>query len=49
VVAGILVFRALTFFLPVPLGAGAFVVWRAKKSWLKAVPDDSPEEALASG
>jgi len=49
VVAGILVFRALTFFLPVPLGAASFVVWRAKKSWLKTVPVEPSEAPLTTG
>ena len=33
IVAAVLVFRFLTFFMPVPLGAAAYVVWRRNKSW----------------
>ncbi len=35
VVAAVLVFRFLTFFLPVPTGAAAYVFWRGNKSWRK--------------
>jgi uncharacterized protein (TIRG00374 family) len=35
VVAAILVFRFLTFFLPVPLGAAAYAFWRTNTSWRK--------------
>lgn len=33
VVAAILVFRAITFILPIPLGAGSYVLWRRNQSW----------------
>ncbi len=33
VVAAILVFRAITYLLPVPLGAVSYVVWRRNTSW----------------
>ncbi len=33
IVAAVLVFRFLTFFLPVPFGAAAYVTWRRNKSW----------------
>lgn len=33
VVAAILVFRVITYALPIPLGAGAYVVWRRNRSW----------------
>ena len=33
VVAAILVFRFLTFFLPIPFGAIAYVYWRGNRSW----------------
>ncbi len=33
VVAAILVFRFLTYFLPIPFGAAAYTYWRANKSW----------------
>lgn len=37
VVAAVLIFRALTWIMPILLGAVAFVVWRTKKSWRKGV------------
>ena len=33
VVAAILVFRVITYALPVPLGATAYVIWRRNQSW----------------
>lgn len=33
IVAAVLVFRFLTFFIPVPLGTAAYVAWRRNKSW----------------
>lgn len=33
VVAAILVFRAITYLLPIPLGAISYVTWRANKTW----------------
>lgn len=33
VVAAILVFRAVTYALPIPLGAAAYLVWRRNRSW----------------
>ena len=33
VVAAILVFRAVTYLLPIPLGLISYVVWRVNKSW----------------
>ena len=38
VVAGVLVFRALSFFVPVPLGLGMFVVWKKMLRWRQPVP-----------
>ena len=37
VVAGVLVFRALSFFVPVPLGVGTFVVWKKMLRWRQPV------------
>jgi putative heme transporter len=34
-VAGDLVFRTVTYLLPIPVGAITYVIWRRKKSWLK--------------
>lgn len=33
VVAAILVFRAVTYLLPIPLGALSYVIWRTNKTW----------------
>lgn len=33
VVAAILVFRVITYALPIPLGAAAYLVWRRNQSW----------------
>lgn len=33
VVAGVLVFRVLTFFLPIPLGLATYVVWKRDRIW----------------
>ncbi len=38
VVAGVLVFRVLSFFLSVPLGLGTFVVWKKMLRWRQPVP-----------
>jgi uncharacterized protein (TIRG00374 family) len=43
VVSAVLVFRAVTYFLPIPLGAGAYVFWRGNRSWRK-----TPAERAAS-
>ncbi len=33
VVAAILVFRAVTYLLPIPLGLTSYAIWRVNKSW----------------
>ena len=33
VVAAILVFRAVTYLLPIPLGLLSYIVWRVNSSW----------------
>jgi uncharacterized membrane protein YbhN (UPF0104 family) len=43
IAAAVLVFRAITFLLPVPLGAISYVIWRANKSWRVSVPPDDEE------
>jgi uncharacterized protein (TIRG00374 family) len=37
-VAGVLIFRALTYVAEIPLGAVTYVVWRANKSWRRDTP-----------
>ena len=41
VVAAVLVFRFLTFFLPIPTGALSYSYWRANTSWRQAPEDDA--------
>jgi len=33
IVAAVLLFRAITFFMPIPLGALSYVFWRRNRSW----------------
>jgi len=33
VVAAILVFRAITYLLPIPLGLASYIIWRINKTW----------------
>jgi len=42
IAAGVLLFRGLTWLLPIPLGMAAWVFWRVNKNWLH-----SPEERRA--
>lgn len=44
VAAAVLVFRALTYVLPIPLGAGTYVFWRRNRSWRRA-PGTAPRPA----
>lgn len=45
VAAAVLVFRALTYVLPIPLGLGAYVFWRRNSSWRRA-PNAAPRTEL---
>lgn len=38
VAAGVLLFRALTYGMQIPLGGITYVIWKRKKSWLKPAP-----------
>jgi uncharacterized membrane protein YbhN (UPF0104 family) len=38
IVAGVLIFRVLTYGLQIPLGAVTYFIWRGKKSWLRDTP-----------
>jgi uncharacterized protein (TIRG00374 family) len=51
VVAATLVFRALTYLLPIPLGIGAWIFWRQNRSWRKEPPESSlsPTGAATAG
>jgi len=45
VAAGVLVFRVLTYVLPIPLGLITYVVWQRKRSWRRA-PNAAPRTEL---
>ena len=47
VVAAVLIYRALTYLLPIPLGLAAYVFWRRNRSWRDSAPPASPELAGA--
>ena len=38
IVAGILIFRVLTYGIQILIGAATYVIWRRKKSWLRTSP-----------
>ncbi|HEX6844580.1 MAG TPA: lysylphosphatidylglycerol synthase domain-containing protein [Actinomycetota bacterium] len=38
IVAGVLLFRLLTFGIQIPLGGVTYLIWRAKKSWMRDTP-----------
>ncbi|MGY1695036.1 YbhN family protein [Geodermatophilus sp. SYSU D00814] len=45
VAAGVLVFRGLTYVLPIPLGLGTYVFWRTNHSWRRE-PNSAPRTEL---
>jgi len=45
VAAGVLIFRALTYVLPIPLGLLTYVYWRRNTSWRRA-PNTAPRTEL---
>jgi uncharacterized protein (TIRG00374 family) len=45
VAAAVLVFRALTYVLPIPLGLLTYIFWRRNRSWRRA-PGTAPHTAL---
>jgi putative heme transporter len=55
VAAAVLVFRALTFVLQIPIGAFTYVIWRRKKSWMRpparedALPPDETADPQVAG
>jgi len=49
IAASVLVFRAITFFLPIPLGAISYVIWRNNKSWRKSPPPNDEQGDGAGG
>jgi uncharacterized membrane protein YbhN (UPF0104 family) len=47
IAAAVLVFRAITFVLPIPLGAIAYLIWRGNTSWRKSVPNGNQVDESA--
>ncbi len=47
VVAGVLIFRGLTYLLPIPLGLLTYLFWRRNTSWRDSAPPLSPALAPA--
>lgn len=45
VAAAVLMFRALTYVLPIPVGLGCYVFWRHNRSWRRE-PNSAPRTAL---
>jgi uncharacterized membrane protein YbhN (UPF0104 family) len=45
VAAGVLVFRVLTYVLPIPLGVLTYLFWQRNRSWRRA-PNSAPRTAL---
>ena len=45
VVASVLVYRTLTYVLPIPVGVACYAVWRRNKRWRKAPPSVEPVAA----
>ncbi|HSP29852.1 MAG TPA: lysylphosphatidylglycerol synthase transmembrane domain-containing protein [Ilumatobacteraceae bacterium] len=39
VAAAVLVYRGLTWFVPIPLGIGCWVFWRVNTSWRRTIPE----------
>jgi uncharacterized protein (TIRG00374 family) len=48
VAAAVLLFRALTWFAPIPLGIGCYVFWRTNESWRRDDHDDDSSEDVTS-
>ncbi|MBU1493549.1 MAG: flippase-like domain-containing protein, partial [Actinobacteria bacterium] len=42
IVAAVLVFRFITYFLPIPLGAASYLYWRSNRSWRAAAAEGAP-------
>ena len=40
IVAAVLVFRFITYFMPIPFGAAAYLYWRHNSSWRKEAPEE---------
>jgi len=50
VVAAVLVFRFLTYYVQIPLGGLTYIAWRRRRSWRREpAPVHAPSESAASG
>ncbi|HEX2272844.1 MAG TPA: YbhN family protein [Acidimicrobiales bacterium] len=49
VVAAVLVFRGLTYLLPVPVGVVCYAIWRRRSSWRKAPEPEPPPAPVILG
>ncbi|HET6714668.1 MAG TPA: lysylphosphatidylglycerol synthase transmembrane domain-containing protein [Actinomycetota bacterium] len=45
IVAAVLMFRALTYGIQIPLGAFTYLIWKAKKDWRRESPSDAEQQA----
>jgi uncharacterized membrane protein YbhN (UPF0104 family) len=45
VVGAVLMFRALTYGIQIPLGAFTYLIWRAKRDWRHEGAEPVPEPA----
>ena len=45
VAAAVLIFRALTYVLPIPIGLGTYIFWQRNRSWRRA-PNTAPRTEL---
>jgi uncharacterized protein (TIRG00374 family) len=45
VVAAVLLFRALTFGIQIPLGGFTYLIWRGKHGWRRTAPDEPEPQA----
>ena len=45
VAAAVLIFRALTYVLPIPVGLATYVFWRRNRSWRRP-PNSAPRTSL---
>ena len=49
ITAGVMLFRFMSWFLPIPLGAGAWLFWRCNKSWRGRVGPEHSAKAEDPG
>jgi uncharacterized protein (TIRG00374 family) len=47
VVAAVLIFRALTYGLQIPLGGFTYLIWKANRSWRKAPPPEPADDVVS--